>query len=235
MKHRVTLRAAIKYGTVALLSIAVGRLSILLITWPHTPQWMDLDATGVVVNGVVAVGTFTAAAVALWAALVEQIKSRNEKLTAARLVAINMSKRLATLSATVNLVHATINAAKDLPEVYDPRTPEGSRLEKDKHFDGRIEKTKGALVRLQSVRSIPISEIQGLVGIADQCAIRVIDINDALQDAHTHIASVLRQNHPKQQIRVLGEVSDSLAKAAHELDRVIAAFRHERTQLERTL
>jgi Zn-dependent oligopeptidase len=196
---------------------------------------MDVDATGVVVNAVAATGTFVAAAVALWAALAEQLKSRDEKLTAARLVAIDMSKRLTALSSTVRTAHHTVKTAKELREIYDARTPEGSRLEKDMHFDSRMAKAKGALAQLQNVRSIPISEIQGLVGIADQSAIRVVDINDALHDARTHLASVLQQIHPKQQIRTLGEACDSLEKAARELDRVIATFKHERVLLEKAL
>ncbi|KVP77510.1 hypothetical protein WJ92_02725 [Burkholderia ubonensis] len=55
---------------------------------------MDVDATGVVVNGAVAVGTFTAAFVAVWAALSERRKRKRDDLIVGRLVAAGVTARL---------------------------------------------------------------------------------------------------------------------------------------------
>ncbi|MDN7895855.1 hypothetical protein PPH94_008460 [Burkholderia cepacia] len=61
---------------------------------PETPVGMDVDATGVVVNGAVAVGTFTAAFVALWAALSEQRKRKRDDMIVGRLTAAGVATRL---------------------------------------------------------------------------------------------------------------------------------------------
>ncbi|WP_343726667.1 hypothetical protein [Burkholderia seminalis] len=101
MKHGVTLRAAFKYGTVALLSFVVGRLSTILATWPHTPKWMDVDATGVVVNGVVAVGTCAAVIVALFIATRQNQQKMRDDLNRAKLTAVGVTFRLGVARAYI--------------------------------------------------------------------------------------------------------------------------------------
>ncbi|KWA22044.1 hypothetical protein [Burkholderia territorii] len=114
MKHGDTLRTAIKYGTVALLSFAVGRLSALLATWPHTPAWMDVDATGVVVNGVVATGTCAAVIAALYIASSDNRRKNREAMIEARITAATVTFRVGTAIAAIRTVKdAAEKALKD--------------------------------------------------------------------------------------------------------------------------
>ncbi|HIE5943647.1 TPA: hypothetical protein ACXN34_001592 [Burkholderia cepacia] len=104
MKHGDNLRAAIKYGTVAVLSFAVGRLSTLLAAWPHTPTWMDVDATGVVVNGMVAGGTCAAVIAALYIASNDKRRKNREAMIEARVTAAMITFRVGTAIAAVRTV-----------------------------------------------------------------------------------------------------------------------------------
>ncbi|MCA8492579.1 hypothetical protein [Burkholderia arboris] len=98
MKHGFTLRAVIKYGAITLLSFGVGRLSTHLVgslfEWPRTPEWMDVNATGVVVNGVVAVGTCAAVVVALAIAVRQNQQKLRDEMNRAKLTAVGATFRL---------------------------------------------------------------------------------------------------------------------------------------------
>ncbi|KWA17367.1 hypothetical protein WL26_03870 [Burkholderia cepacia] len=98
MKHRVTLRTAIKFGAVALLSFEIGRLSTQIIgsmfEWPSKPGWMDVNVAGVIVNGVVAVGTCAAVFVALGIAVRQNQQKLRDELNRAKLTAVGATFRL---------------------------------------------------------------------------------------------------------------------------------------------
>ncbi|PVX84312.1 hypothetical protein [Paraburkholderia unamae] len=82
---------------------------------PETPAGMDVDATGVVVNAFVAVGTFVAAAVALWAALSDRRKRNREALVVGRLTAAGIVAKLEEALAITSSVGERFRTAEAAP------------------------------------------------------------------------------------------------------------------------
>ncbi|NIE82674.1 MULTISPECIES: hypothetical protein [unclassified Burkholderia] len=77
---------------------------------PRTPEGMDVDATGVVVNAIVAMGTVAAAAIALYIASSTRRQQTKDTATSAQLTAAGVEPRLAT--AHMNAESAMIYVAK---------------------------------------------------------------------------------------------------------------------------
>ncbi|MDF0501603.1 hypothetical protein POK33_12830 [Burkholderia cenocepacia] len=168
MKHRGTLHAAIKYGAVALLSFGVGRLSTYLVgslfAWPRTPDWMDVDATGVVVNGTVAFGTFTAAFVAIWAALSERrTRMRNDRVIA-QLTAAGISTRLDIAADVVSNISEALETAIETETLT----------------------SETAINMREGIESIPLctfEEIKCLAPLREHCAALIAAAQDRLHVA----------------------------------------------------
>ncbi|MCA7953880.1 hypothetical protein LGM43_26785 [Burkholderia seminalis] len=153
MKHGDTLRTAIKYGSVALLSFGVGRLSThfieSLFEWPRTPEWMDVNATSVVVNGVVALGTCAAVLVALVLAVRQSQQKARDDMGRAKLIAAGVSERL-------KIIRTRASVALTFVETRGATAKRASF----KHYGNSLH------------RIVPVSldEIQALAPMNDHCA-----------------------------------------------------------------
>ncbi|MCW3581577.1 hypothetical protein [Burkholderia cenocepacia] len=147
------MRTTIKYAAVTLLAFGAGRLSTNLVAslfeWPRTPEWMDVNATGVVVNGVVAVGTCAAVIVALSLAIRQDQQKRNDDLNRAKLAAAGVSERLKIIRTRANVALQFI---------------EGSKAQITN------ESIKSYVESLDRIRPISLDEIHALAPLPNHCA-----------------------------------------------------------------
>ncbi|MBR8344199.1 hypothetical protein [Burkholderia ambifaria] len=204
MKHGDTLRNAIKYSAATLLSFGVGRLSTRLVEslfeWPHTPEWMDVNATGVVVNGVVALGTCAAVVVALTLAIRQNQQKVRDDMERAKLVAAGVSERL-------KIVRTRADVALGFVE------------KKGASAKRATFKTYGE--SLHRIAPISFDEIQALAPLPNHCAPKIAAGLERFTIARSHIEAVgnasgetsVEQASLNFQARMLREARDLLDDA----------------------
>ncbi|WP_156443776.1 hypothetical protein [Burkholderia savannae] len=172
----VTLRLAID-GLSARLAHA-GR------AWPSWP-W-DANGTGVFVNGVVAVGTFAAAAVALWVALSERRNRTHGEVVAARLTAGGASPKIQTAIRKTGRASVAVDGALIILEP-DSRNEVGD-------LSDSVRAARQALRSLESIPFCSFDEIRSMSPLPDNCALQIEAAQGRLNAAISFLKEV-RNGH----------------------------------------
>jgi len=138
-----------------------------------TPAWMDVDATGVVVNGAVAAGTAAAAIAAVWAVLSDRRRKRREDLVVARLIAGGVSTRL---DIAAEVIH-------EISKAFDFLT-KGDLLSSESAMNMRES--------IESIERVTFDEIKSMVPLRGDCAALIAAAQDRLHVAqgNLHFLSV---------------------------------------------
>ncbi|WP_258897528.1 hypothetical protein [Burkholderia glumae] len=172
---------------------------------PKTPIGMDVDATGVVVNGAVALGTFAAAAVALWAAFTDRRTRKKNERVVARLTAAGVVDKLKT-------IHAKTNMARHLRQhIYiEDRYPTASPM-------GRL---------LKSIDLCTFEEIASMSGLPDNCAMKVAYAQGKIRLAAALCEQVPPSNNLAIGDELLNKADDALASAQAWLESAVAICEH---------
>ncbi|WP_321789441.1 hypothetical protein [Paraburkholderia sp. J94] len=131
---------------------------------PETPAGMDVDATGVVVNGAVAIGTFAAAAAAVWAALSERRKRKREDLVVGRLTAAGIASRLDIAADVMSSISAAFNDAMEIGVLT-------------------LENANNMRAGVESIPRCTFDEIKSMVPLRGDCAALIAAAQDRLHVA----------------------------------------------------
>jgi hypothetical protein len=172
---------------------------------PKTPVGMDVDATGVIVNGAVALGTFAAAAVALWAAFSDRRTRKKNERVVARLTAAGVVDKLKT-------IHGATNTARDLRQrlYVEDRYPTASPL-------GRF---------LKGIDLCTFEEIASMSGLPDNCAMKIAYAQGKIRLAASLCEQVPPSNNLKIGDELLSKADDALAAAQAWLESAVAICEH---------
>ncbi|MDR0243222.1 MAG: hypothetical protein LBJ65_16620 [Burkholderia sp.] len=196
---------------------------------PKTPVGMDIDSSGVIVNGAVALGTFAAAAVAVWAALSDRFRRKKDDLVVARLTAAGKIHTLIwnrdAIAAAAIYVEQAISIAKSAAEPGYPKS-------KIPAFDIQNRRcascAKLAHSQLEPLEVLTYEEIRNLVGMPNNCAMHIATAQALLREAIRllSIAGITTVEPPFRD-KCLHESSIHIANAKTSLDHAIRTIKRE--------
>lgn len=219
-------------AVVALLFFFFGRFSTQFIgslaTWPPKPDWMDIEATGVVVNCVVAAGTVAAAWIALHIALGSRRKQINDDRVAAQLTAAGAAPRLEnSRSKTANVLEIVSTARQLLEASSEPSRETLAELRRH---------ASDASAILNGVSYCTFDEIRSMASLPGNCAMqieaaqgRVRVANSSLEEigqVYEKLLADLKAVAIEDNIAAFGEISDKYSSAG-EIGKVYEKFHND--------
>ncbi|WP_155636809.1 hypothetical protein [Burkholderia gladioli] len=173
----------------------VGRISNdffdKLFSWPHAPDWIDLDATGIVVNGLVALGTFIAAWVALWATQSERRRREQADSIAGSLAAANAVDTLR------NLLYRVEHALRISDIVYSERFITAQRIR----------------VALRDSKFLDDDTVRGMTPLDQDCAIQIASAQGRIRLAMQYMDMFPPSANAEDGDHLLARITDALLVA----------------------
>jgi len=180
------------------------------------PQWLNADTITIVVNMLVALGTFLAAYAALYIARNQSRERTKTEYEAARLTAAGIKYRLRLTLERIEIALTNVTHAQTcLPgKIDDAQTLDEPPTIDEETYQERRRKIQEAGDALRKFEYIPFAELQSMAPLPNHCAMKISVAQDLLRFAQNEIAWFFDCNeYALKEISALREARTALTEA----------------------